>query len=211
MEKKTEAGAGVSERTKVVLAMVFAMTLVLVAVGCMVFYQVAPQFESFLATRGKHDTRRLRSSSMVELLYEQKDALQKRLKQAFAEDKELMYVVITKTTRKSDEEAGVKQFEVFAIQSRERDLPMDPGSLISLHLDDPNSMIRGEGFLGFTSEVRTGISEYGEQWGHVLVGYRTSKIQALKAWLLESLIKILGIALAGFALFVHLYFKRRAI
>jgi methyl-accepting chemotaxis protein len=143
-------------RTKVILAMSAALVAIMIIVGLIVYFQVADQLQNSLETRGKELTKSLRSESMVELLYEQKDAHVKKLKKKLEENEEVVYVLVLKQAKKGEEGIGGRPYVLFTNRFREPGKPMDIESLVDIHMSQPGQTIFKDDFLGFTEEVRAG-------------------------------------------------------
>jgi|GEM_PF-669572 len=143
-------------RTKVILAMSAALVAIMIIVGLIVYFQVADQLQNSLETRGKELTKSLRSESMVELLYEQKDAHIKRLKEKLKGNEEVVYVLVLKQAKKGEEGIGGRPYVLFTNRFREPGKPMDIESLVDIHMSQPGQTIFKDDFLGFTEEVRAG-------------------------------------------------------
>jgi len=143
-------------RTKVILAMSAALVAIMIIVGLIVYFQVADQLQNSLETRGKELTKSLRSESMVELLYEQKDAHIKRLKEKLKGNEEVVYVLVLKQAKKDEEGIGGRPYVLFTNRFREPGKPMDIESLVDIHMSQPGQTIFKDDFLGFTEEVRAG-------------------------------------------------------
>jgi methyl-accepting chemotaxis protein len=141
-------------RTKVILAMSAALVAIMIIVGLIVYFQVADQLQNSLETRGKELTKSLRSESMVELLYEQKDAHVKKLKKKLEENEEVVYVLVLKQAKKGEEGIGGRPYVLFTNRFREPGKPMDIESLVDIHMSQPGQTILKDDFLGFTEEVR---------------------------------------------------------
>ena len=143
-------------RTKVIVVMGLALMAIMIIVGLIVYIQVADQLQNSLEIRGKELTQSLRSESMVELLYEQKDAHIKRLKEKLKDNDEVMYVLVLKQAKKDEEGIGGRPFVLFANRFNEPGKPMDIESLVDIHMSNPGQTIVKDDFLGFTEEVRAG-------------------------------------------------------
>ena len=141
-------------RTKVILAMSATLVAIMIIVGVLVYFRVADQLQNSLETRGKELTKSLRSESMVELLYEQKDAHIKRLKEKLKNNEEVVYVLVLKQAKKGEEGIGGRPYVLFTNRFREPGKPMDIESLVDIHMSQPGQTIFKDDFLGFTDEVR---------------------------------------------------------
>ena len=158
-------------RTKVILAMSAALVAIMIIVGLIVYFQVADQLQNALEIRGKELTQSLRSESMVELLYEQKDAHVKRLKEKLKDNEEVVYVLVLKQAKKGEEGIGGRPYVLFTNRFREPGKPMDIESLVDIHMSQPGRAIIKDDFLGFTDEVRAAtMIEEGEETGGDLGG-----------------------------------------
>ena len=141
-------------RWKVIFVMVTALMVIMATVGTIFYVRVSDELQASLETRGKELTRSLRSESMLDLLYEQKNEQLKRLYKKIEEHEEIEYLFILKKGQKTQEGEEGKGFLVFASHFRQEGRPMDVQSLADMHLASPERILGQKAFLGFTEEIR---------------------------------------------------------
>ncbi len=160
MSEKILSFDRVGLRWKVIFVMVGALVVIMATVGTIFFVRVSDELQTSLEIRGRELTRSLRSESMLDLLYEQKNEQLKRLYKKIEEHEEIEYVFILKKAQKKQEGDDGKGYVVFASHFRQEGRPMDVQSLSDVHVASVDHILTQKDFLGFTEEIRaSGIGE----------------------------------------------------
>ncbi len=144
-------------RQKAIGAMAATLALIMLAVGFIVYQQVLGQLKSSLEALGKELIKNVRSESLFDLLYEQKEKEDKRLAKLIRESEDVIYVMVVRPAT-GDKVQGLP-FDVFSAAFSQPGKPLAMGELISRHMSAPERIIEHEDFIGLTERIQVGGEE----------------------------------------------------